>query len=368
MHITKAEVYKIYLPLKEPFRISVTSMTHRKIVLIKLFDKNGLIGVGESANFDFPFYEPDFNDGTIHLLKTYLIPAILNKRIDTIEELEAVYALMRGNNFTKTVIESAFWHLKSQETGKPLRKLWGGTKTKIPAAISIGLGVDLKDTIQRVLRYIKTYSPERAKVKIKPGIDVKLIAAIRNSHPDLPLFVDANSSYTLKDTPIFKELDEMDLLMIEQPLAYNDIVDHSILQKQIKTPICLDESISNYHIAEQAIKIGACKIINIKPQRVGGYWQAKLVSELAAQNNIPVWCGGMIESGWGQLLNCHIATLPNFKYANDICLTKWYFADDILQKEIPEKNGIIDVAKTDTLFKIDEAKLNKYSVAKITVV
>jgi len=298
MHITKAEVYKIYLPLKEPFRISVTSMTHREIVLIKLFDKNGLIGVGESANFDFPFYEPDFNDGTIHLLKTYLIPAILNKRIDTIEELEAVYALMRGNNFTKTVIESAFWHLKSQETGKPLRKLWGGTKTKIPAAISIGLGVDLKDTIQRVLRYIKTYSPERAKVKIKPGIDVKLIAAIRNSHPDLPLFVDANSSYTLKDTPIFKELDEMDLLMIEQPLAYNDIVDHSILQKQIKTPICLDESISNYHIAEQAIKIGACKIINIKPQRVGGYWQAKLVSELAAQNNIPVWCGGMIESGW----------------------------------------------------------------------
>ena len=162
------------------------------------------------------------------------------------------------------MIESAFWHLKSQQTGKPLRKLWGGTKTKIAAAISIGLGVDLKDSISRVLRYLKTYSPERAKVKIKPGIDLKLIAAIRKDYPDLPLFVDANSAYRLKDIKVFKELDKMNLLMIEQPLTYNDIVDHSILQKQIKTPICLDESIGNYHIAEQAIKIGACKIINIK--------------------------------------------------------------------------------------------------------
>lgn len=367
MHIIKAEIYKINLPLKEPFRISVTTMTDREIVLIKLYDKSGIVGIGESANFDYPFYEPDFNDGTIHLLKTYLIPAILNKKIDTIEELEAVYKLMRGNNFTKTVIESAFWHIQSQLLEQPLRKLWGGTKTKIPAAISIGLGVDLKDTISRVLRYIETYSPQRAKIKIKPGIDIKLIAAIRNKHPDLPLFVDANSSYTLKDIKVFKELDTMNLLMLEQPLQYNDIVDHSLLQKQIKTPICLDESIGNYHIAEQAIKIGACKIINVKPQRVGGYWQAKLVSELAAKNNIPVWCGGMVESGWGQLLNCHIATLPNFKYANDICLTKWYFADDILEKEIPEKGGIIDVSKTDKLFKLNESKLNKYSVSKITI-
>lgn len=367
MQVIKAEIYKIYLPLKEPFRTSFASMTRREIVMMKLFDKNGLVGIGESANLDYPFYEPDFNDGTIYLLKTYLVPAILNKKIKTIEELELVYKSMRGNNFTKTVIESAYWHLKSQETKKSLRKLWGGTRTKIPAAISIGLGTDLNNTIDRVLRYIKTFKPERAKIKIKPGIDIQLVKAVRKKYPDLPLFVDANSAYTLKDVNIFKELDKMNLLMIEQPLTFNDIVDHSILQKQIKTPICLDESISSYHTAEQAIKISACKIINIKPQRVGGYWQAKLVSELAERNNIPVWCGGMIESGWGQLLNCHIATLSNFKYENDICLTKWYLADDILLKEIPEKDGIIDVSKTDKLFNIDEVKLNKYTAYKNSI-
>ncbi len=342
-------------------------MSHREIVFLKLFDKNGLVGIGETANFDYPFYEPDFNDGTIHLLKKYLIPRILNKKINTISDLENTYKTMRGNNFTKAVLDAAFWHLKMQEEKIPLRKLWGGTKTKIKAAISIGLGTDLKNTIDRVLRYIETFKPERAKIKIKPGIDIELVKAIRKKYPDLPLFVDANSAYSLKDINIFKILDKYELLMIEQPLLFTDIVDHSILQKQIKTPICLDESIGNYNLAAQAIKIGSCKIINIKPQRVGGYWQAKLISELAAENKIPVWCGGMIESGWGQLFNCSIATLPNFKYENDICLKKWYFADDILVEDLDETKGIIDVAATDTLFKIDEKKFKKYTVAKISV-
>lgn len=367
MKIKKAEIIKIQLPLSQPFRTGFGEMTKRDIIFTKLYDENGTIGIGESANMDLPLYEPEFNDGTILLLKNYLIPLLLNKNIRSITDLESSYAFIRGNNFAKTALEAAFWHLESQRARKPLRVIWGGEKTTIPVAISIGLGTSLSDSISRVLAYIERFNPERAKLKIKPGIDVALIAAVRKKYPKLSLMVDANSSFSIKDIFILKKLDKYDLLMIEQPLAFNDLVDHAILQKQIRTPICLDESISGYHAAEQAIKINACKIINIKPQRVGGYWQAKKISELAGKNRIPVWCGGMIESGWGQLFNCHIATLPNFKYENDICLTKWYLADDILEENIPENCGSVDVSKTDTLFNINEKKFKKYTVTKITV-
>lgn len=367
MNIQKAEIYKLYIPLQQPFRVSFGEFTKREIVFVKLFDKSGLTGIGESANFDVPVYEPDFNDATILLLKNFLLPRIINKDINDINGIESIFQTIRGNNFARVAIESAYWHLESQKQNQPLRKLWGGKKEKIKAAISIGLGTTLEDSIERVKRYIDQFKPKRAKIKIKPGIDVKLIEAIRNCYPDLPIFVDANSGYTLKDKALFEELDKYNLLMIEQPLGFNDLVDHATLQKQIKTPICLDESINGYHAAEQALTLGSCKIINIKPQRVGGYWQAKLISELAAKFNIPVWCGGMIESGWGQLFNCSIATLPNFTYENDICLTKWYLADDILETPILETDGIIDVGLTDSQFKIDEKKFTKYTVAKQTV-
>lgn len=367
MKIQKAEIYKLYLPLQEPFRVSFGELKKREIVFVRLFDKSGIIALGESANFDLPIYEPDFNDATMLLLKHFLLPQILMTEIDNISQLENIFKPIRGNNFARVAIESAFWHLTSQIQHSPLHVLWGGTKETIPAAISIGLGTSLEDSIERVKRYIDHFKPKRAKIKIKQGIDVKLIQAIRNLYPDLPLSVDANSGYTLKDLDVFKKLDAYNLLMIEQPLQYNDLVDHAILQKEIHTPICLDESINSYHAAKQAIALGACRIINIKPQRVGGYWRAKLISELAATNNIPVWCGGMIESGWGQLFNCSIATLPNFSFENDICLTKWYLSDDILLNPIKEEHGIINVKQTDTLFKIDEKKFKKYTVAKILV-
>ena len=267
----------------------------------------------------------------------------------------------------KVAIEAAYWHLVSQISKMPLRRIWGGKKTQIPAGISIGLGVDLKDSINRVIKYIDTFHPERAKIKIKPGIDVRLIKTIRSRYPKLPLMVDANASFTPKNERIFFELDKFDLVMIEQPYAYNDLVNHSILQKKINTPICLDESISSLSVAEQAIALASCRIINIKPQRIGGYYRAKQLSELAARNNIGAWCGGMIESGWGQLFNSHIASLPNFTYENDICLTKWYLADDILEEEIPERNGYIDLKKTDKLFKINLAKFKKYQTLKIAI-
>lgn len=367
MNIKKAEIYKIKLPLKSPFTTGFGTLLDREIVFVYLYDKNGLVGIGESANLALPLYESEYNDSMIVLLSNYLIPHILNKKIGNINDLQTIFQHIRGNNFAKTAIEAAFWHLKSQQTRKPLRTLWGGTKNKIPAAISIGLGKNVNETVSKIINYIETYNPKRVKIKIKPGMDIKLIKAIRLHYPDLSIMVDANSSYTLKDLKIFKQLDNYHLKMIEQPLEYNDIVDHSLLQKSLKTPICLDESIIDYHTAEQAIKIKACQIINIKPQRVGGYWQAKLISELCKRHGIPVWCGGMIEAGWGQLFNCHIATLPNFTYENDICLKKWYLADDILEQDIEEEDGLIDVSKTDSLFKIDTKKLKKYLITKLII-
>ncbi|HUC94540.1 MAG TPA: o-succinylbenzoate synthase [Candidatus Saccharimonadales bacterium] len=366
--INKAEIYKIKLPLQKPFRTGFGELKDREIVFVKLYDKiSGLWGLGETANLELPIYEPEFNDGSILLLKNYLLPNLIGKVLGSIEDLELFYSNIRGNNFAKVGIEAAYWHLVSQIKNKPLRKLWGGIKNLIPVGISIGMGTDLKDSISRVVNYIDTFKPERAKIKIKPGIDVKLIEAIRNQYSNLPLTVDANASFSPIDEKIFLKLDNYNLTMIEQPYAFNDLVNHSILQKKIKTPICLDESINSLAVAEQAIALESCKIINIKPQRIGGYWTAKKLSELAERNNIKVWCGGMIESGWGQLFNSHIASLPNFVYENDICLTKWYLADDILEKEIPEKDGYIDLEKTDNLFVINKTKFKKYQTLNIEI-
>lgn len=367
MNIKYTEIYKIRLPYLTPFTTGFGTLTEANIVFVKLFDETGFVGLGEATNIELPLYEPEFNDGMILLLKQILIPSLLHKKIETIEDLQNTYSRFRGNNLAKIGIEAAFWHIESQRQNKPLRYLWGGVKEKIPVAISIGLADDLTKSIEKVKRYIETYKPKRVKIKIRPGIDIEYVQQIRKMYPDLPLMVDANASYTLQQISILKKLDTFGLLMIEQPLEYNDIVDHAYLQKELKTPICLDESISGFHAAEESIKIGACKIINIKPQRVGGYWQAKLISELANKNQISVWCGGMIESGWGQLFNCNIATLPNYTYENDICLTKWYMADDILNKPISEKDGIIDVSSTDNLFSIDEKKFKRYTIEKIVI-
>ncbi len=364
MNITKAEIFKLSLPLKAPFTTSFGTLTKREIVFLKLYDQSGLTCLGESAGLEQPIYEPDFNDSTILLLSKYLIPKLKNQKIDSIKDLTKLFKDIRGNNFAKVAIESAFWHYQSQVSRKPLRQLWGGTKKNIPVGISLGLGSNLKKSLDKVHQHVSINHPKRIKVKIRPGLDYQYLKKIRQTYPKLIIMVDANAGYTIKDLSIFKKLDQLNLQMIEQPLQYNDLYDHALLQKHLKTPICLDESINGYHSAHQAIKLKACKIINLKPQRVGGYWVAKKISQLAQKNHIPVWCGGMLESGWGRLFNCHLATLPNFKLHNDICLTKWYLTDDIIKQPIIEKNNKIDVSSTDDLFSIDKEKFKFFTTLK----
>ena len=369
MYIKKAEIFTISIPLIDSFRTSFMELNKRTVLVLKLYDKSGLIGIGESPGLDIPIYTSDFHYGTILLLRDYLIPSLLNKEINTIDDLLRSYSHIIGNNYAKIALEASFWHLKSQQNNIPLYKLWGGNKEKIAATISIGFNGDIKGTVEKVKKYVDRFKLNKLKVKIKPGIDIEFVEKLRELFPDFSIRIDANGAYTLKDLDMFKQLDTLGLTMIEQPLMNGDLVDHSILQKKLKTPICLDESIHTIHDAEQAAKIKACRIVNIKPARVGGFWESKKIAEYCASQGISVWCGGLLETGWGQLFNCSIATLPNFRHDNDICLTKWYLKDDIIQDEIKEKNGHINIEDVHRIYQkqLDENKFEKYIVDKVII-
>lgn len=360
MTIAHASVFIVTLPLISPFRTGFGELTERELVFVKLTDSDGVVGYGESANLAVPIYEPEWNGSMVLLLTRHILPALIGADIPSVDALTSRLSVIRGNNFAKAAVEAAYWHLVSQRNTKPLRELWGGTKQVIPAAISIGLGTTEEESVAKAKDAIDRYSPVRAKLKIRPGIDVGYIERIRNTYPNLPIMVDANASYTPNNVGVMRALDRLGLVMIEQPYAYNDLADHASLARSIQTPVCLDESITSYHTAEEAIALGACSIFNIKPQRVGGYGEAARISRLAGAHGASAWCGGMIESGWGQIFNCNIATLPDFTFENDICLTKWYLADDIIAGAIPERHGVIDVAETDRLLSFDQEKLTRY--------
>lgn len=367
MIIERAEVVQVRLPLRAPYRTSFAEVTATNSVFVRLFEKSGLVGVGESAGLPLPVYEPDFIAATVLLLRDHLLPRILGRQLESVEDVEAVYADIRGNSFAKAAMEAAYWHLVSQETGQPLRKLWGGVKEAVPVGIGIGLQEGLESSIEHVLHQIEELSPARAKLKIHHGVDVELVRAVRKVHPDLIITVDANACYTYEDAEVFLELDEFGLEMIEQPLQFNDFADHARLQARLRTPICLDESIDDLHGAEQALEMGACRIINIKPPRVGGYAVSKRIAELAVARGAAVWCGSVLESGWGQLFNASIATLPGFDYESEIGESSFYLADDIVASSLTHRDGHIDVPATDDLWVIDEERFDAYTVERYRV-
>ena len=354
MIFKKFEIHHLKLRLKKPFETSFARFQDKDTVFVKAFTKEGLVGLGESPALPFPFYNEECTDTTLVILERFILPRFLNKKIDTIEELEQSYRHIIGHNMAKTGLEAAFWHLKSQEEQKPLWQLWGGVRKEIEAGISLGLEKNVQTLVEKVEKALaKGY--QRIKIKIKPGMDVNVAEAVREKFPEIKLMFDANSAYTLKDLEIFRALDRFKLLMIEQPLAHDDIIDHVQLQKELKTPICLDESIHTFEDARKAIEIGACKIINIKPSRVGGYWQSKKIAELCEKNNIPVWCGGMLETGWGKMFNIHISSLNNFKLAGDTSGTDQYFEKDIITPDIVVKsNSMIDVPQTGIGYEVQE--------------
>lgn len=331
IQVKKIVLRHIQMPLVHFFETSFSRTYARDIVLVEAIAEDGLSGWGEVTAGENPFYNEEWFESAWLILKQYVAPRVLHHEFASPMDVYARTAHIRGHFMARGGFEAAVWDLEARRQKIPLWKLiGGGSRREIPCGVSIGI----QDTIDQLLGKIDKElndGYQRIKVKIKPGWDVDAIRAIRNRFPKILLMADANSAYTLKDIGLLKQLDEFDLMMIEQPLAHDEIYDHAELQAQLKTPICLDECIRDAHQAEQAIRIGAARIINIKLGRVGGFAGAKAVHDVAQKHNVPVWCGGMLEAGIGRAHNIALATLPNFTLPGDISASKRYWKRDIIE-------------------------------------
>jgi O-succinylbenzoate synthase len=328
---------EIRMPLVHFFETSFGRTTERHIVLVEV-QSGGVSGWGEVTAGENPFYNEEWTESAWLILRDFVAPRVLNHNFECAADVGARSAHIRGHLMARGGLEVAVWDLEARMLGKPLYQHIGGgargtTRREIPCGVSIGI----QDSVPQLLQKIETELAagyQRIKMKIKPGWDVEVIREVRRRFPDILLMADANSAYTLADAPRLQRLDEFNLMMIEQPLAHDEIMDHAKLQAQLKTPICLDECIRSAHQAEQAIAMDAGRIINIKLGRVGGFAEARRVHDVAQAAGIPVWCGGMLESGIGRAHNIALATLPNFTLPGDVSASKRYWAHDIIRPPV----------------------------------
>lgn len=330
--INSIELREIRLPLIHFFETSFGRTTERRIVLVRVIDDNGMDGWGECTAAEGPFYSDEWTDSVWSTLNEFLVPMVLGKDVTAAEVFELMRPV-RGHRMSKAAIETAFWDLEAKYANKPLWKYLGGVHQEIPCGVSIGIQETPEILLQKIEHELAA-GYQRIKIKIKPGWDSNIVKMVREQFPDIRLMGDANSAYKLSDTPKLRELDQFDLMMLEQPLAHTDIFDHAELQKQIKTPICLDESIRSSADAAHAISLGSCRIINVKLGRVGGHRQAQQVEQLCRENNIPVWCGGMLEAGIGRAHNIAMATLAGFTLPGDVSASARYWHQDIIDPPV----------------------------------
>jgi o-succinylbenzoate synthase len=341
MNVRSVTLYHIKMKLLSPFQASYGSVLDRESIIIELNDTDGLSGWGECVAFSVPWYTEETVKSCWHMLEDFLIPLLFEHEINHPEQFVKRCSVFKRNNMAKASVEGALWDLYAKQLGQSLSTLWGGKRTKVDAGVVLGI-----NRIDSMLANIQSYLDEgyrRFKVKIKPGFDYHLIEQIRIAYPNLPLMADANSAYSLEDIDQIRALDEFGLMMIEQPLGSDDIVDHSKLQSQLTTPICLDESITSSEDARKAIELGSCRVINIKMGRVGGFSEALKIHNLCQKNNIPVWCGGMLETGISRAHNIALASLPQFNIPGDISASSRYWKRDIIVPEVTIKNGSIQV-------------------------
>jgi len=362
--ITDITIRHLKMTMKSPFTTSFGTFKDKEFLLLEAKNEDGTVGWGESVAFNAPWYNEETLKTNWHMLEDFLIPLILNKEIKHPDEVNQMFAPIRKNNMAKSTIEGAIWDIYAQQTNQSLAQALGGTKDKIEVGISIGI----QNSIDELLRVVDGFLKEgykRIKVKIKPGWDVDVIRSLREHFPNVPIMADANSAYRLKDIDLLKQLDEFDLLMIEQPLASDDIIDHAQLQKELKTPICLDESIHSLEDARKAIELGSTKIINIKIGRVGGLTEAKKIHDYCEEKGVPVWCGGMLESGIGRSHNIALTTLSNFILPGDTAGSNRYWEKDIIRPEVVATDGYIDVPQTPGIgYEVDRETVEAYTVAK----
>jgi O-succinylbenzoate synthase len=335
--IERVELRTVRLPLNEPFETSFGRIDSRLIVLVAV-TSGGETGWGEVVAAEQPLYSYETVGTALHVIRDYLAPAILGEPLRDISDLAQRLAPFRGHNMAKAGLELAFMDLCARLRFQSLSHLIGGTRERIPVGVSLGIQPSIDLLLDRVDRYLGL-GYQRIKLKIKPGWDIRIVREVRRRNPDILLSVDANAAYTLADLDHLRVLDDFGLLMIEQPLEHDDLMDHAQLQSKLSTAICLDESITGIKRAKQALDLGSCRIINIKIGRVGGYSQALGIHDLCYDQGIPVWCGGMLESGIGRAHNIALASLPGFVLPGDISASSRYFARDLIVPEVTVSPG-----------------------------
>jgi O-succinylbenzoate synthase len=326
------EIRLVRLSLVEPFETSFGKIDSRLIFLICL-NADGLRGWGEVVASEKPLYSYETVGTAFHVIKDFLAPAVLDEPLNSLDDLAKRFSRFRGHNMAKAGLELAYMDLLAQLQNQSLSSLIGGEQKRVAVGVSLGIQATITALLKRVDRYLNL-GYQRIKLKIKPGWDIDVVDEVRRLHPDILLSVDANSAYTLADSNHLKNLDDFELLMIEQPLQNDDIVDHARLQQLMKTSLCLDESIVNQRQAKAALDLESCRIINIKIGRVGGYSEALAIHDLCVARNIPVWCGGMLESGIGRAHNIALASLPGFSLPGDISASARYFERDLISPEV----------------------------------
>jgi O-succinylbenzoate synthase len=343
VRIERVELREIALRLRERFEISSGGRQDRRVLLVRM-EAEGHVGWGECVAAEDPGYSYETTDTAWSVLMDFLVPGVLGRELDDARELLAPVSWVRGHRMAKAGLEMAGWDLEARRQGVSLAALLGGSGGEVAVGVSVGIQPSDADLVEKVRGYVdEGYA--RIKVKIKPGRDVRTLTAVREAFPHLPMMADANSAYSLGDVDRLRALDELDLMMIEQPLSHDDLLDHSRLQREIETPICLDESIRSVRDAELALELGAGRIINIKPGRVGGFAQARAIHDLCRGREIPVWCGGMLESGVGRAHNLALASLPGFTLPGDISASRRYWERDIVEPEFVMSEGRISVPR-----------------------
>ena len=332
MRVRQIILREIAMKLATPFETSVERTEFRRIVLIEA-EVEGVTGWGECVAGETPTYSPETTETAWHILRDFLWPLLKGKEFGAASEVWRILEHVRGHNMAKGALEAAIWDAEAKQKGLPLWKHLGGTREQIVSGVSVGIKESLEDLVAEVKKELAA-GYQRIKVKIKPGKDLEPVKRLRQEFPRIKLMVDANSAYRLEDWPLLKQLDGFYLMMIEQPLGWDDIYGHVELQKKLETPICLDECIHSEEQARAAIELGACRIINVKLGRVGGYTPARRIHDLCQQRQIPVWCGGMLESGIGRAHNIALSSLPNFSLPGDVAASRRYWEADIIEPEV----------------------------------
>jgi len=361
IRLKQFKIRKLKMRLKTPFMTSFGTFRDKEFLITEAIDSEGNHGYGESVAFTIPWYTEESLHTTIHMIEDFLIPLLRENTVEHPDDVLKIFQPIKRNNMAKAALEGAVWDLYAKRENLTLAEALGGKKNQIDVGISIGIQSSIDELLETIKNSLAS-GYKRIKLKIKPGFDIDVLREVRRRFPETPIMADANSAYTLNNIKHLQHLDDLNLMMIEQPLAHDDIVDHAKLQAVMNTPICLDESIHSLDDVRKAHELGSCKVINVKIGRVGGLSEAKRIHDYCQEHGIPLWCGGMLEAGVGRAHNIALTTLPQFTLPGDTSGSSRYWEKDIIKPEVIAANGVIDVSEQPGIgYELDEEAMDAFT-------